>query len=202
MVASPRAFHPGLTGANSDASASATAENKGWGFCAFGRLCAGRWSRETRDALEKGLLSINPLELLGSVFLLDFLGRSGLLPREEGRVILRNDNLSACDTVNRGGAYTAPMRAALRRMREVCTRYGCDVWLIHVDGERNGIADRLSRGDPDTAVRMAREAGYGKVVRVEAPPEAKTWELSLVQAAKERRLRTATAHKTGREAEN
>ena len=176
-------FHPGLFGANSDASASATAENKGWGFCAFGRLCAGHWSQETRAALEAGQLSINPLELLGSVFLFDFLGRSGLLPRRPGRVILRNDNISACDTVNRGGSYSAPMRVALRKMREVCTRWGHDVWLVHVEGEKNQIADRLSRGDYESASRFAQKAGYTSFSRVPVPPEAREWELQLVAAA-------------------
>ena len=58
-------------------------------------------------------MSINPLELLGSVFVLDFVGHEGMLSNGEDMVILGNENESACDAVNRGGSDSLPMRSAL-----------------------------------------------------------------------------------------
>lgn len=67
----PTCWHPGLQGGNPDASSSATESNKGWGTCVMGHLTGVIWDEGARHALTKGIISISPLELLGSAITLE-----------------------------------------------------------------------------------------------------------------------------------
>lgn len=119
----PTFLHPGLQGANSDASGSAGTLGKGWGVCVMGYIASGGWNLRVRKALGDGVISLSPLELLTIAFALYVGVESGTIGTNE-QIVIRNDNESACNAVNTQRAFSLPMLEALRvglyRSRSVC----------------------------------------------------------------------------------
>lgn len=180
----PIYWHSGMEGGNSDASASATASNKGWGVCVMGNMTGGAWDAQVRAALAKGLISISPLELLGSAIALEFAHQHKWLPNgtvTDG-VILRNDNNSACIVINTWRANSIPMLAALRIMRRVVQRCQVRVRIQHIAGERNHIADDIRRGRRELAMARALQL-WGQAEWREPPTSVSRWVQEIVRTA-------------------
>ena len=59
--------------------------------------------------------------------------------------VVRCDNASACDIVASGRTTSAPIAATLDALREIERRHGLWVTFNHIAGEKNLVADKLSR---------------------------------------------------------
>ena len=149
----------------------------------------GKWSEETRRATAARIISIGLLELLGSAALIHLLARNPHLCPPLGRLVLRNDNSSACDTANRSGVYSAIMRCALRILREKAEELGREVWLQHVASKDNVIADDLSRGRVSGAMQAARRDGFESIRMVNLDSLMRSWEERLLRITRRFRRR-------------
>ena len=66
--------------------------------------------------------------------------------RLEGRrVLVRSDNSTAVSVANRKGTNSANLLGLSERLVEGCARHDIDLAAIHIPGEENLLADRLSR---------------------------------------------------------
>lgn len=187
LTQNPIFWHPGLQGANSDASASSVSAEKGWGVCVFGYLAWGSWSQTVREGLEAELISISVLELLSYTAILHVAHKSGTLLKDR-RIAIRNDNDSAVYCINTGKAYSTPMLVALRVFKAVSKALGITAIAQHVQGERNVISDHLIRARVDTAIEEAR-ISFPVIRAVPGPTEMNEWILSVMRAAKADRRR-------------
>lgn len=146
----------------------------------MGALGAGVWNAEVHRALRDGTIAISPLELLGSAIALHIAEKAEKLPAGTRRIVLRNDNDSACTVINSRRATSAPMLEALRIFTKVRERLGLVVRMHHIPGKDNGTADDLSRGRRDEAVRDA--AQRWQVSWISAPKEVEGWMKRIVRA--------------------
>ena len=131
----PRSFAPpqDLVSILSDAS------DTGWGATWGARTLRGEWS------VRQARLSINARELKAVV-----LAISRWAPLLSGRSIqVFSDNVAAAATIRRRGSPSSPLLCRLaQELEEVCLQFRLKVIASHVAGERNVVADSLSRRRP------------------------------------------------------
>ena len=61
------------------------------------------------------------------------------------RVLVRSDNSTAVSVANRRGTNSANLLGLSERLVEECARHDVDLAAVHIPGEENLLADRLSR---------------------------------------------------------
>lgn len=185
-------MHPGRYGANSDASGSCNALERGWGTSFQGYFAQGTWSEQLREVIKKGEVSISPLDLL-TVALCLHVGNMGAAIPESRLIVLRNDNESACMAINTERAFSGPMLEALRVFTKVQNQLLVDVRMEHIPGECNEIADDLSRGRTARANNRLSEV-WKQVVKVVPPEEIEGWVSRIIEeGCSDRRLETRKA---------
>ena len=115
------------------------ASDVGWGATWDEHSIQGRWSaRQSRE-------SINAKELRAVVLAISHWGH--LL---SGRsVLVYTDNVTAAAVVRRRGSPSSPLLSHIAmKLEVVCHRFGIQVLAAHVAGQRNVVADSLSRRRP------------------------------------------------------
>ena len=105
-------------------------------------------------------ISIGPLEFLGFAALVNVLARNPNLLPQDGKVVIRNDNLGACDAANRGRVYSSTMRCALPIVCEQANELGREVCVQHIATVHNFIADDLSRVRVSSAAQTAARDSF------------------------------------------
>jgi hypothetical protein len=110
--------------------------------------------------LRAARVSISPLELLTQALLAAAVGeRIGCSGLENGQVILRCDNQSACDVVASRRPHSPTMAKALALLEEVEAAYGLKVRLEYIRTDLNRAADALSKGDFSAAAAALKMQG-------------------------------------------
>jgi hypothetical protein len=184
-------FYHGGDNVSGDASTK-----DGWGVHVGPFYAFARWDERTRLAVatlaaaerarSADSVSISPLELLTSAFLVVLLGLRGVGHFDAGTVrnfIGRSDNLSACNVVNTGRATSKTMFMAYEAFLAAQRDYGIRLRLEHISGAVNTIADRLSHGNVDEATRLLRLRGFNPVL-VQLPAAfIGAWEVRVREAA-------------------
>lgn len=187
IVRDPVFVHPGRYGANSDPSGSGVALERGWGATFQGSRAQGVCPAEVRGPIAAGYVFISALELLTVSICLHIGEVQGAIPQNR-RIVLRNDNESACMVGNTGRAFYAPMLAALRVLQKVQERVGVEVWLHHIEGERNEIADNLSGGREAKGI-LGLEYLWPVPATVPHPKELEGWHREIVRSGKHDAMR-------------
>ena len=154
----PRSFSPpvNLVSILTDAS------DTGWGATWGAKTLRGEWSvRQTR-------WSINARELKAIV-----LAISSWAPQLSGRSIqIFSDNVAAAATIRRRGSPCAPLLCRLaQELEEVCLQFHLKVVASHVAGERNVVADSLSRRRPQPSEWSLSERVFESLCRRWGRPE-------------------------------
>ena len=121
------------------------------------------WSVAETDALD-----ISTLELIGVAFLVAVAAIAGVA---QPRMVIRCDNEAACRVINDHGATSPAMVAALLLLESVQRQYGIEILAHHIAGVDNVIADDLSRGRIEKAVRELQRLTTQRPVHVTIPKE-------------------------------
>jgi len=195
LVRDPSYLHGG-TAVSADASTS-----YGCGFHVGGHVAAFKWEAATLDATEASRtkklravrVSISPLELLTQALLAAAVGeRIGCSGLENGQVILRCDNQSACDVVASRRPHSPAMAKALELLEEVEAAYGLKVRLEYIRTDLNRTADALSKGDFPAAAAALKMQGRKLVaidvsarLRVNGNPSIAAFALAAERAVRD-----------------
>lgn len=132
--------------------------------------------------MRKGEISIFPLKLFTVAICLHLRERGLGIPGGR-RIIVRNDNESACLAINTGLAYSLAMLEALRIFKKVEGLLRLRVMAENIPGEGKEIADDLSRGRLQRA-RMRIANIWPKALEVTPPRELKAWVQRLIEAGR------------------
>lgn len=117
-------------------------------------------------------------------------------------VIVQNDNTAAVDAVNRGRARNHALAIILRAVANAAASSVDQFMAAHLQGERNGIADKLSRNKIDEAKAESRRL-FNRADVVLLPKEAKPIVDATIRAACQAlraKARTETLEKRKEEA--
>lgn len=106
------ALHPGLHGFRSDFRGLAAAMTDSWGIFVARGCMSGAWFAPIIRALKDGVLLIKPLELITCAMTI-CVAKKELVVAAGGKVVWRNDNLSAITDINNDRALSKPMLEAL-----------------------------------------------------------------------------------------
>ena len=113
------------------------ASSYGWGAHLEDRNVSGRWS------MEEQLSHINLLELSAVEKALHHFKNNV----KHKQILLRTDNSTVVSYINRQGGTKSPALCMLTwRLLHWCRLWGVQLHAAHIPGERNVIADQLSRG--------------------------------------------------------
>lgn len=77
------------------------ASERGWGATIFGVQTGGEWSKNFHDALQKGRVAINSLDIVGIIEAVEHDLRHDLIPRDGIRTVFRSESDVTCTTFNR-----------------------------------------------------------------------------------------------------
>lgn len=138
----------------------------------MGIIMSGKWTTNTRAALQDGCVSTYSLELLTAARLVHVIAEESLLPVGWRTMVIRVDNMSACSCINEGREMYISMRRALSIMKTVQETFQVKVVVRNVRTEKNTVADLLRRGNLD----RDREHMEGKKRWVEDETIMTGWE--------------------------
>jgi hypothetical protein len=148
-----------------------------WPAGLFGKL--EQYNAVTLEA-ETSRVSISPLELITSALVVWLADVAGAPPR----ILVYGDNEPAVIVNARCRAHSGPMGVALDALLAMGLRNNRRAWLVHIAGEKNIVADALSRGEQQAAFAELRRLGYSPRA-VEAPVEFFDWLARMADAARE-----------------
>lgn len=172
LVRNPRAVHYGLNECAADACMQEEGCEGGFGLVVGSKYAYGLWPEAIRRAWSEGLLSISPLEyvigLMAMHLLLEHGDAEGLPRREEGMwLIARSDNMAACHVSRRHLSTRPVMAECVDIQMELEERHGVSLLFDHIPGKQNLIAEKLSRGQIDGAIRLMKAKGIRRPERVQ-----------------------------------
>ena len=162
LLVDPRWWSAGPLGIAGDASVSQ--HEGGYGGNVLHYTFSGVWSAAARRYCD-----ISTLELYTVAFIVVIAGsRAGLSGR---RLVVRSDNDPAVKAINKRSSLKPPMAAAIRAVDAACEAFGIEILMEHLPGERNVIADALSRHGRERAVTLLRRLAGREPIHCELPEE-------------------------------
>lgn len=129
----------------------------GWGVHMFGHVIGQEWTAGPLRLVAQRRLSISPLKLLPAA------GEIELLPttckREERKIVLWWDNISACSTANTGSTHSTAMGFVRGMLAHTCEKHDLTVHLWYIPSKDNVIADEIIRRKWYEAEKRVPELG-------------------------------------------
>lgn len=151
LTVDPAFMCPAHHGCHGDAST-----RDGYGATVDGAYCFGPWPPRIKALIDASVISISVLELLVATLVL-------LLATHVGapdRFIIFSDSESSVIVSGRRRAHKRLMAFALVTLRRAQQDAKVAVWLVHVDGASNEVADHLSHGNEAAACRILSSCGF------------------------------------------
>ena len=165
LTVDPTFMCPAHHGCHGDAST-----RDGYGATVNGAYSFGPWHPRIRALVDASVISISVLELLVAALVL-------LLATHVGapdRFIIFSDSESSVVVSGRRRAHKRLMAFALVTLRRAQQDAQVAVWLVHVDGASNEVADHLSHGNEAAARRHLSSCGFAPH-RTATPPNFFSW---------------------------